>query len=68
MIRGLVQNLEIKEKKSYKFIIMKIVSVCLYNTIVNAGILLIFLSWTLAFYLTPVTKEEGTCMSVMLVN
>ena len=47
---------------------MKIVSVCLYNTIVNAEIMLICLSWTLAFYLTLVTKVDGTFMSVMLVN
>ena len=68
MIRGLGQNLEIQEKISYKFITMKIVSVCLNNTIVNAGIMLICLSWSLAFYLTPVTKVDGTFMSVMLVN
>ena len=47
---------------------MKIVSVCLYNTIVNAGIMQICLSWILAFYLTPVTKVDGTFMSVMVVN
>ena len=49
---------------------MKIVSLCLYNTIVNAGIMLVLicLSWILAFYLTPVTKVDGTFMSVSLVN
>ena len=66
MIRGLGQNLAIQKKMSYNFIIMKIVSVCLYNTIVNAGIMLICFSWTLAFYLTPVV--DGAFMSVMLVN
>ena len=68
MIRGLGQNLAIQVKISHKFIIMKIVSVCLYNTIVNAGIMLISLSWILALYLTPVTKVDGTFKSVMLVN
>ena len=68
MIRGLGQNLEIQEKISYKFVIMKMVSVCLYNTMVNAGIVLICLSWIQAFYLTPVTKVDGTFMTVMLVN
>ena len=47
---------------------MKIVSVCLYNTIVNAGIMLICLRLNSAFYLTPVTDVDGTFMSKMLVN
>ena len=55
-------------EKSYKFTIKKIVSVCLYNAIVTAGIILICLSLILAFYLTPVTKVDGIFMSVMLVN
>ena len=44
------------------------VSVCLYNAIVIVGIMLICLSWILAFYLTPVTKVDDTFMSVMLVS
>ena len=50
---------------------MKIVSVCLHKTIVNAvnaGIMLICLSWIRAFYLIPVTKVDGTFISAMLVN
>ena len=67
IIRGLGQNLEI-QGKSYAFMIMKIVSVCLNKTIVNVGIMLICLSWYLAFYLTPVTKVDGTFILTMLVN
>ena len=48
--------------------IMNNVSVCLYNTIVNKGIMLTCLSWILGFYLTPITKVDGTFMSVMLVK
>ena len=68
MIRGLGHYLEIQGKISHQFIIIKSVSVCLYNTIVNSEILLICLSWILGFYLTPVTKVGGIFMSVMLVN
>ena len=58
MIRGLGHNLEIQGKLSYKFIIMKIVSVCFYNSIVNVGRMLICLSWILAFYLTPRNRSR----------
>ena len=69
MIRGLGRTWIFRKKYHIsQFIIVNIVSVCLYNTIVNAGIMLICLSWILAFYLTPVTKVDGTLMSVMVVN
>ena len=69
MIKGLGLNLEIQEKTlTYKFITMKIVSVCLHNIIVNTGIMLICMSCSLAFYLTPITKADATFMSAMHVK